>query len=262
MISDVSEFARPGFHSITPYLAVHGAARLIEFVKSAFGAEELMRSTGSLGGIHAEMRIGDSILMIGGDAPVSFDDKACPLHLYVPDADAVYERALAAGATSLKGPVDQSYGDREAGVNDPTGNSWWIATHRAGASHRPEGLRSLTPFLHPRGADRVIDFLERAFGAEVALRHESPDGAVRHAMVRIGDSMLELGEAHGDYQPQPAMFYFYVPDVDAIYRQALEAGSTSLGEPADQPYGDRTAAIEDPFGNSWYLATHAKGVAP
>lgn len=248
---------REGFHSVTPYLVVaRGAVRLLEFVKEALDGEELLRSTGSLGGLHAEVRVGDSILMIGGDAPSGVSNAPNALHLYVPDADAVYARALAAGATSVEAPVDQPYGDRESGVKDPAGNVWWIATHRAGASHRPEGFPSVTPFLHPRGAPAMIEFLRRAFGAEEVERTQSPDGSVRHATVRIGDSMVEMGEAHGDSQPLASQFYLYVADCDAVYGSAVRAGAASRSEPADQPHGDRLAAVEDPFGNTWYIATH------
>src|ERR1700682_5522044 len=96
--------------------------------------------------------------------------------------------------------------------------------------------------------------MERALGATSVEKYASPDGVVHHARVTIGDSVVEMGEAHGPYQPMPTMFYLYVPDVDASYRRALEAGATSLGQPADQPYGDRTASVKDAVGTQWYLA--------
>ena len=251
---------REGFHTITPYVIVEKAEELIDFVKQAFGAEELFRGTGTAGGIHAEVKIDDSILMMGGGGGADLRKYWTPtgLHLYVKDADAVYQRALDAGATSLGGPVDQPYGDREAGVKDPSGNHWYIATHKA-TGHMPEGLRAVTPFLHPRGADRLIDFLERAFGAEEQSRYQTPDGVIHHATVKIGDSMIEMGEAHGPWQPMPTTFFMYVEDVDSSYRRALAAGGVSQGEPADQPYGDRVGGIRDPFDNVWYLATHIEG---
>jgi len=107
----------------------------------------------------------------------------------------------------------------------------------------------------------VIDFLKRAFGAEERAKYASPEGLVQHAEVRVGDSVVEMGEAHGPYQPMPSTFYLYVPDVDAIYERALRAGATSLNAPADQPYGDRNGGVKDPFGNTWYIATHIKDVA-
>jgi uncharacterized glyoxalase superfamily protein PhnB len=248
---------REGFHTITPYLIVKEAAELIDFVKQAFGAEELYRGTGSAGGIHCEVKIGDSIVMLGGGGAWRGNPTPTGIHLYVKDADAVYERALEAGATSLHGPVDQAYGDREASVKDVSGNHWYIATHKA-TGHMPEGLRTVTPFLHPRGADRMIDFLKQAFGAEEESRAQSPDGVIHHATVKIGDSMIEMGEAHGPWQPMPTTFFMYVDDVDSLYRRAVASGAASQGEPADQPYGDRVAGVSDPFDNLWYIATHIK----
>jgi PhnB protein len=106
----------------------------------------------------------------------------------------------------------------------------------------------------------VIDFLKRAFAADEVARYAGPDGTIYHAQVRIGDSVIEMGEAHGPYQPMPTMFYLYVEDADAWYRRALQAGATSISEPADQPYGDRKAGVKDPFDNVWYVATPIKDV--
>jgi uncharacterized glyoxalase superfamily protein PhnB len=250
---------REGFHTITPYLIVQEAAELIDFVKQAFGAEELYRGTGSAGGVHAEVKIGDSMVMIGGGAALSRASTPTGIHLYVRDADAVYQSALEAGASSLQRPVDQAYGDREASVKDVSGNHWYIATHK-GAEYIPEGLRTVTPFLHPRGADRMIDFLARAFGAVEESRAQSPDGVIHHATVKIGDSMIEMGEAHGQWQPMATTFFMYVDDVDGLYSRALSAGAASQSEPADQPYGDRVAGVSDPFDNLWYIATHIKDI--
>ncbi len=118
-----------GYHSVTPYLVVNGAGRLIDFLKQAFGAEERGRFLAPNGSImHAEVKVGDSIIMLG-DANEQVPARPAGLCLYVPDTDAIYRRAISAGATSLRGPEDQFYGDRSAGVTDPTGNTWWINTH-------------------------------------------------------------------------------------------------------------------------------------
>jgi len=247
-----------GYHSLTTYLTSRKAEQLLEFVKRAFGAVELMRMAGE-SGMHAEVQMADSRLMMGGGAAMPGEPMPTALHLYVPDAEAVYERALAAGATSLHKPVDQPYGDHEAGVEDPYGNRWYIATH-LGKTPVPEGMRALTPYLHPHGAPQLIEFLKQAFGAREAARYESPEGVVQHARIEIGDSVLEMGEAHGDIQPMPAMFYLYVEDCDAVYDRALQAGATSVRELADQPYGDRNGGVKDPFGNVWFIATHIKDV--
>ena len=120
---------REGFHTVTPYLMVREAAQLIDFVKQAFAATELFRGTGSAGGIHAEVRIGDSMVMIGGAGTWNGEPMPAAIYLYMDDVDAVYKRALQAGAASLSEPADQPYGDRVAGVKDPFGDTWYIATH-------------------------------------------------------------------------------------------------------------------------------------
>ncbi len=250
-ISD--ETARGSIQSVTVYLAVQPAVELVEFVEQAFGAEQILRTTGSAGGVHAEVRIGDTKVMIGGGGAWSGTPTPTGLHLYVPDADQVYRRALEAGAESLYAPVDQPYGDREAGVKDLAGNHWYIATHLSGG-HIPPDLGTVTPFLHPRGAPALIEFMKEAFAAEEMAVHRGPEGAIAHAMIRMGGSVIEMGEAHEEWGPMPTMFYLHVDDVDAWYRRALAAGATSLEEPALAPYGERRGAVRDAFDNQWYLA--------
>jgi PhnB protein len=117
-----------GYHTVTPYLIVDGAAPLIDFLKQAFEATEKQRRLRPDGSImHAEVRVGDSIVMLA-DASTEYPPMPSALHLYVPDTDTFYQRALRAGATSLMAPENQSHGDRMAGVKDAVGNSWWIAT--------------------------------------------------------------------------------------------------------------------------------------
>lgn len=251
---------REGFHTITPYLIVPGAAQLIEFVKGAFGGTEVLRvgRPEGTGIMHAEVKIGDSMIELA-DATEQFPPRPAAIHLQVNEVDAVYKRSLAAGATSIYAPVDHEYGERGSGVVDVFGNHWYIATPFGG---RPihEGMRSVTLSLHPRGAAQMIDFLKEAFGAEETSRAKSPEGTVVHASVRIGDSILEIGEAHGPYQPMPCGIHLYVEDTDAVYERALRAGATSLAAPEDKPYGDRSAGVKDPFGNQWFIATHIKDV--
>lgn len=122
--------ARAGFHTVTPYLIVRYPAELLDFVKEAFGAQETLRTMGSAGGMHAEARIGDSMIMIGGAPEMTRPEMTAVIYLYVTDVDAMYERAIRAGAVSQTPPQDQPYGDRMAHVVDPYGNTWFIATHR------------------------------------------------------------------------------------------------------------------------------------
>lgn len=250
---------RATFRTVTPYLTVPDVFEEIEFVTRVFGAEGKVYGLGSAGGYHSEYRIGDSMVMIGGGGEgSSWRGTAAPasLHLYVEDVDAVYERAMAAGARSLSAPIDQPYGDREAGVEDPGGNQWYIGTHQ-GANYSPAGTTNLMPYLHPKGAPAMIDFLKQAFAAEATSIHQSPDGVVHHATIQVGTSMIEMGEAHGQWQPMPMTFMLYVDDVDAWYERAMKAeGMTSMSDPRDQAYGDRVGAVKDPFDNVWYIGTH------
>ncbi|MCI0403961.1 MAG: VOC family protein, partial [Acidobacteria bacterium] len=214
MTTKTAKPVREGIHTVTPYLAVREAEKLIEFIRRAFGAKGRVLGIGSQGGLHAEFRIDDSLVMIGGGAKWRGTPMPASLHLYVKDVDAVYQRAIDAGATSLYGPMDQPYGDREAGVEDLSGNQWFIATHRA-TGHAPRGFGALTPGLRAKGAPQLLDFLKEAFGAEEVSVTRSPDGVLIHGEMRLGDSMLELGEAHGRWGPMPTMLLLYVDDVDA-----------------------------------------------
>lgn len=118
-----------GFHTVTPYLLVDGAERLITFCKQAFNAQELCRTSLPGGMImHAQLRIGDSMVMVA-DARPEAPARPSALYLYVQDTDAVYHQAIAAGGKSIMEPANQFYGDRNAGVKDPTGVTWWIGTH-------------------------------------------------------------------------------------------------------------------------------------
>lgn len=118
-----------GYGTVTPYLTVKGAGKLIDFLKKAFGAQERFRMPGPDGTVaHAEVGIGDSIVMTGeggGQWPIM----PAQLYLYVDDCDRYYKQALAAGATSVREPADQFYGDRNAGVRDMCGSIWYMATH-------------------------------------------------------------------------------------------------------------------------------------
>jgi len=118
-----------GYHTITPYITVDGAAKLLDFIKEAFGATVLEVMKDDSGNVrHAEAQIGDSKVMVG-QARDEWKPRPSTLYLYVENTDELYKRAMAAGAKSLMEPADQFYGDRNAGVEDTFGNWWWIATH-------------------------------------------------------------------------------------------------------------------------------------
>jgi PhnB protein len=130
-----------GYHTVTPYLVLDGAAKAIEFYKKAFGAEELCRmampGSDRLG--HAEVRIGNSMLMMSDEclqapgnnrSPKTLGGTTAGIHIYVPDVDAAFGRAVAAGATVEMPPTDMFWGDRFAKLRDPFGHSWSLATHK------------------------------------------------------------------------------------------------------------------------------------
>jgi PhnB protein len=126
-----------GYHTITPYLIVKGAANAIDFYKKAFGATELFRMPGPEGRVmHAEIKIGTSPLMLadecpemGAMAPLPGGKHSVTMHLYVENVDAVVDRAVTAGAKIVRPVADQFYGDRAGGLEDPFGHSWYVSTH-------------------------------------------------------------------------------------------------------------------------------------
>lgn len=125
----------------------------------------------------------------------------------------------------------------------------------------PAGYSGVMPYLIVPEVPRLIEFLSRVFGGTVVRKHERPGGEVMHAEVRIRDSIVMMGSAGGPWEPIPAALYLYVEDVDAVYGRALAAGATSLSEPSDQFYGDRTAGVKDPSGNTWFISTHIEDVS-
>ena len=249
-------YMRPGLTSITPYVIARPAAQFMEFLKSAFAGVERMRMPTPDGSImHAEVAVGNGAIEVS-DGNDQYPTAPQAIHLYVHDADATFARALQAGATSIYAPSDDHpSGDRWGAARDQFGNLWYIATPK-GWTPGPEGLRSVQPYLHLREAHKMIPFMEAAFGAEAMGIHTSPQGTVLHATIRIGNATLEIDEAHGEFQPMPCHLHVYVPDTDAAYERAMQAGATSIEPPRDAPYGDRAAGVKDAWGNSWFIATY------
>jgi uncharacterized glyoxalase superfamily protein PhnB len=118
----------------------------------------------------------------------------------------------------------------------------------------PDGYHTLTPYLAIHGVPSVIEFLKQAFDAEEKEIHRGSDGGIRNAEIRIGSSMVLMGEKPKDQKPFPGMLYMYVDDVDSYYNRAIQAGGRSLRVPADQDYGDRVGGVEDSSGNQWWIA--------
>lgn len=130
---------------------------------------------------------------------------------------------------------------------------------------RPDGHHAITPGASVRNAAAVLRFIEQALGGAVVERYNGPGESIAHAEVRIGDSVLMLGDPmHGD-EPMPAMLSFYVDDaaaVDATFQRALDAGATSVTEPANQFYGFRSATVRDVGGNAWTICTVVEQLTP
>jgi PhnB protein len=134
----------------------------------------------------------------------------------------------------------------------------------------PEGYHTVTPYLAVDDATAAIDFYQRAFGAKERSRMSGPHGTIGHAELEIGDSLVMLSDPFPQSSAKPPKelggtsvgVFLYVEDVDALYKQAIDAGATSTMEPVDQFWGDRFGSVTDPFGHSWQIATHVEDVSP
>jgi PhnB protein len=130
----------------------------------------------------------------------------------------------------------------------------------------PEGCHSVQPYLIFAGCAKAMEFYKAAFGATEVMCMKSPEGVVGHAEMQLGDSRIMMADEHPQieaygakhYGGSPISLMFYTEDCDAMYVRALAAGAESLREPADQPYGDRMAGIQDPFGYKWWIGTSIK----
>lgn len=257
--------------SLSPYLVVRGAREAIEFYQRVFGAVEIRRMDDGERIGHAEMRLGQSLLMLADEypergivGPRAFGGSPVRLRVEARDVDAVAARAAAGGAKILQPPTDQPYGERNTKLEDPFGHVWIFSAPlgRPAVQPIPDGYHTVTPYLVVQGVPKLLDFLTHAFAARERLRSLRPDGAIQHAEVWIGDSVVQMGEAGGPWKPMVANLNLYVENCDAAYRRAIEAGARSLREPATQFYGDRSAGVEDPCGNNWWISTHVEDVSP
>lgn len=136
--------------------------------------------------------------------------------------------------------------------------------------HIPDGYHSVTPYLCVSDAASAIEFYKKAFGATELMRMADPAGRIGHAELMVGDSRIMLADEFPEINfrsPQtlggsPVLIHLYVEDVDALAAQAVAAGAKLTREVKDQFYGDRSGAIEDPFGHAWQISTHMKDVTP
>jgi PhnB protein len=245
--------AREGFTAVTPYVWVPDRG-FSDFIVRVFDAVETRASEGGRHGTHRELRVGNSMLMLGEGAPGEIvPGRSMALHVFVDDVDAVYAKALAAGGESLGEPADRPYGERAGFIKDAYGNHWYIASP-LGPESLAHALRTVTPFLHSHDVRGYIDFLVRAFGASEEMVHELPGGNIPYARARVGDAAIELGTA----DPMPGAFCLYVADPDLVYERAVAAGAKPLSPARDQPSGERMAFVEDAIGNQWYITRPAR----
>jgi len=127
----------------------------------------------------------------------------------------------------------------------------------------PEGFDTVTQYIVADDAKTIIAFMQNAFGAK--LDHPPtmrPDGKIMHASMQIGTSRVMIADSSDRAMASPVMLYVYVPDVDAVYRSAIAAGGTSIMEPSDMFYGDRSGGVTDMAGNQWFIGTRIEEVAP
>lgn len=128
-------------------------------------------------------------------------------------------------------------------------------------NHIPEGYHTITPYLVVEDAEKLIEFIQTVFDGKLIFKMNNDDGKIGHAEIKIGDSHLMLADASEEWKPTKTLLHLYVENADEIYQKALDANAVSIKEPADQPYGDRSAAVRDSFGNIWGIATHIEDVS-
>jgi len=126
----------------------------------------------------------------------------------------------------------------------------------------PEGFHAITPYLFAHGASRLIEFISAAFEGELIFQQKRPDGAIMHATMRIGDSMLMLADPTPEFGTMPTSIYLYVADCDAVYHRALSSNGVSVFPMMTLPSGQRYGGIKDPCGNIWWVATQVEDVSP
>ena len=134
----------------------------------------------------------------------------------------------------------------------------------------PEGYHTITPYLAVEDASAAIDFYRRAFGAKERVRMSGPGDSIMHAELEIGDSLVMLSDPFPQASTRTpkelggtsVSIFAYVDNIDELYKQAIDAGASSLMEPDDMFWGDRFGSVQDPFGHSWTIATHIEDVAP
>ncbi|MBX3012565.1 MAG: VOC family protein [Caldilineaceae bacterium] len=266
--------SRPGFRTITPYLIVRDLAAYLVFLHQAFGATEHLRATGAAGGNHVELRIGDSMLMLGEAKTGIAEPTQSMLFLYFEAVDAVYTAALAAGATTLMPPTDGAFGEpRGAGVKDMAGNEWyfanWIDRPDAPPTYVEEPEADVIPMLTYEDGPAALDWLAAAFGFQEVTRWLDAEGRLSHGEMITGSGQLMLATPTPAYQNpkhhraacEAARAWsqvpwvingvlVYVADVDAHFARAQQMGATILSA-IEEGFPGRRYRVEDLEGHRW-----------
>jgi PhnB protein len=272
---------RPGFGTITPYLVVRQVDPYLSFLTAAFGATEHFRNLGEAGGVHVELRIGDSMLMVGGGEQSPVPPTPTMLFLYVEDVDAVYHAALAAGATSLMEPGPNMGEPRGAGIKDPVGNDWFFALWTERADAQPAFVEpsdpaksTVVPMLDYEDGPAAMDWLIQAFGFQEVVRMVTPEGRLDHGELSTGSGRVMLGSVPGYESPKHHRQHcervqawsatpwvvdgvlVYVEDVAQHYAQAVRSGAGILTEP-EGGWPGRRYRVEDLEGHRWMFLERA-----
>ena len=252
---------------------------------------ELLKAAGVPGGqlspeIAGELRQGRRPSKMTDDEEVIYDF-LIELQRNKSVSDATYKRALEAGAISIDQPVDQGYGDRYAGVKDPFGNVWYIATHLRDFTIPAEPPKaeieprqrpgSIMPFMFNDDPQAAFELYRTIFGAREVHRVTQPNGRPSHIQMAIGETYVMLDDATAphaaeyrarglagtprDFGGTPLHLYIYVEDADAAFNRALESGSKIVDPMEDKDWGDRCGGVQDPFGHIWYIATPLKNAS-
>jgi PhnB protein len=123
------------------------------------------------------------------------------------------------------------------------------------SEYKPQGYNDVSVYIVADGAQRVIDFLKKAFDAEELRRFDTPEGKIMHGEVRVGDTVVMIADGGGNHPAFPVSLHVYMPDVDATYKKALDAGGTSVQAPVRKDDPDKRGGVKDPAGNTWWIST-------
>ena len=181
------------------------------------------------------------------------------IQLVVEDLAGLHQ-GLQAKGLRFKSGIVEGQGGNQVLLEDPAGNLVELFEPKARVDPIPKGFHTVTPFLLADDVEPLLHFIETAFAGTPHYSMKSDDGVIRHATIRVGNSLLMLSKGVEIYGRMPAMLHLYVANADAVYEQALKAGGTSLREPHNEFYGDRVAAVKDEWDNQWWIATHVEDV--